>query len=143
LALRPATAADTGALAHILVEGFGGGEDSVRQRVALGIDDPHGPYLLGLLADTPIGAMKLYHTGAKTGIYAFSVLPRYQGQGYGRWMLSQALADLRAQGHTRTMLEVDPDNAPAIVLYRSCGFTLTTTYGYYALAVEPLAPVSP
>ena len=57
-------------------------------------------------------------------IYVLSVNPSYQGRGLGRIMLNQGLVSLRRKGVSRAVLFVDEDNAPALSLYQSYGFTL-------------------
>ena len=57
-------------------------------------------------------------------IYVLSVNPTYQGRGLGRIMLNQGLVALRRKGVSRAVLFVDEDNAPALSLYQSDGFSL-------------------
>ena len=57
-------------------------------------------------------------------IYVLSVNPAFQGRGLGRIMLNQGLVALRRKGVSRAVLFVDEDNAPALSLYQSYGFTL-------------------
>ncbi len=63
----------------------------------------------------------------------FGVLPAYRGQGYGRAMLMDAVAMLAGEGWREMFLEVGTDNDPAVRLYRSSGFRVTSTYGFYEL----------
>lgn len=48
--------------------------------------------------------------------------PGYRRRGLARHVLSEVLAQLRAEGAERCLLEVRASNAPAIALYRRCGF---------------------
>lgn len=48
--------------------------------------------------------------------------PDYRRQGLARRLLEAVLAQLRAEGAERCMLEVRVSNAPAIALYRRLGF---------------------
>jgi mycothiol synthase len=57
-------------------------------------------------------------------IYVLTVSPSHQGRGLGRVMLAAGLYALRRKGVTRVELFVDADNAPALALYQSMGFTL-------------------
>jgi GNAT superfamily N-acetyltransferase len=51
------------------------------------------------------------------------LLPRAQGQGWGRRMLEQQMAALRATGAPGVHLCVAPGNARALAFYRKLGFT--------------------
>ena len=51
-----------------------------------------------------------------------AVLPRYQGRGYGRQLLSQGLAQMQALGASSCYLEVRVSNLSAQALYKSMGF---------------------
>ncbi len=84
-----------------------------------------------------IGGFRLSDLQDATGIYGFGVDPAYQRRGLGRQMLARACA-LAPTGQ-RITLEVDTDNVAAIALYRSAGFTITTTYGYYIFSPTLLA----
>lgn len=67
--------------------------------------------------------------GAEAEVHTLAVDPAHQGQGTGRSLLRELLAP--AAGAT-VFLEVRTDNAPAIALYRSEGFTVVgTRRGYY------------
>ncbi len=92
-------------------------------------------YFLARLADTPIGAFKIFVDAPKAYIYAFGVSPGYPRNGYGREILEDILPRLFAEGWTAVGLEVDADNMPAQALYRAVGFRDVTVYGYYQLAV--------
>jgi mycothiol synthase len=135
LTVRQATARDVETVTRIMSAAFQDDEEAVRRRVSREIVDAHGPFLLAERDGVAVGSLKVYAMGPETGIYAFGVLPEHQGRGYGRAFLMLAMERLAANGDTRFVLEVDPDNAPAIAVYRACGFTPTTTYGYYALDV--------
>ena len=86
-----------------------------------------------------IGGFRLSVMPDSTGIYAFGIDRGYQRQGWGREMLAQACALAAGQGARRITLEVDTDNTAAIALYRSSGFEVTTTYGYYIFSPTLLA----
>lgn len=71
-------------------------------------------------------------TGTVTGFAIVAALPvaevsmlvgrPFRGQGAGRALLEAAVAWARGRGAARVVLEVFDHNAPAIALYRSCGF---------------------
>lgn len=134
LVIRVAAPADTDAVVRVIATAFGDDETQVYRRVTGEMSDASQPFYLALQDGQPAGALKVYHMGDETGIYAFGVLPEYQGRGLGKRILAH-MVDLLRGTTTRFALEVDPDNAPAIATYRACGFEITTTYGYYALEV--------
>jgi len=47
---------------------------------------------------------------------------RYQRRGLGRAVVERVLADAEQEGIVTVTLSVQPDNAPAIALYRATGF---------------------
>ncbi len=70
--------------------------------------------------------------GIVTGIAVVGDLPvaevsmlvghRWRGRGVGRALLEAAIAWAHSRGATKVVLEVFTHNAPAIALYRRCGF---------------------
>ncbi len=59
--------------------------------------------------------------GSEAEVHNIAVRPAAQGRGIGRKMLRQLLS---VAGSRRVLLEVRTDNAPAIALYESEGFTV-------------------
>jgi len=55
-------------------------------------------------------------------VLALAIAPAWQGQGLGRLLLQQVLAQLRAQGCLRCLLEVRRSNLRAQRLYLQAGF---------------------
>jgi ribosomal protein S18 acetylase RimI-like enzyme len=66
-----------------------------------------------------------------------SVLPRLQGRGLGRALVSGALECLRREGLTTASLSVTAGNERACRLYESLGFRLRSTYGAHAWVRPP------
>lgn len=60
-------------------------------------------------------------------VYAVGVHPQAQGSGLGRVLTARGLNHLAEQNLERIVLYVDADNAPAVALYRSLGFTIDET----------------
>jgi mycothiol synthase len=56
-------------------------------------------------------------------IFVIGVDPSYQGRGLGRALAVEGLTRLAANGITAGMLFVAAENAGALALYRSLGFT--------------------
>jgi mycothiol synthase len=136
ITIRSATAADLSTLVDILTEAFDDPEESVRTRVIREIDDACGPFIIGQWQDKVIGCLKVYRSDAKIGLYGVGVLPEFRGRGFGKRIISLTM-DMMAEGRpARFALEVEPDNEPARAAYRSCGFEVTTVYGYYTLIVK-------
>jgi ribosomal protein S18 acetylase RimI-like enzyme len=89
----------------------------------------------GLGCKEPVGCLRVYELEDEFGIYGFVVRPEYRRRGYGRQMLEETIRTLQARSQKRIMLEVDTENTKAINLYRSRGFEVRTTYGYYAVDI--------
>lgn len=61
-----------------------------------------------------------------------AINPSVQGQGIGRYLLTEVLEQCRRQQLHSCFLEVRVSNQPAITLYQSLGFQLLETRkGYY------------
>ena len=52
------------------------------------------------------------------------MIPEARRSGLGRALVEAALESARERGCVRIELDVDEDNAPALALYRACGFRL-------------------
>ena len=66
-------------------------------------------------------------------IFRLTVRGERRRRGLGRILLSRALVELVGRGMDRCFLEVRAANAPALALYRQCGFTpLFRRAAYYA-----------
>jgi ribosomal-protein-alanine N-acetyltransferase len=80
----------------------------------------------------PIGYIAAFLEGDTGYIASIAVHPAQQGKGVGRALMETARARLVAAGARRLALHVRIDNAPAIHLYQSLGFTtLSTIPDYY------------
>lgn len=133
ITLRRASAADADALALVTGTAFGDPPDLIRGHIVRELAEPEVRFYLGLQGDTPVGALKVYSAPGRASIYAFGVRPEYHHRGIGRYILTDTIGLLRAEGRDVITLEVDPDNTPAFNLYRSCGFRIVTRYDYYSL----------
>ena len=70
-------------------------------------------------------------------IYIMGVDPKFQGRGIGRAVTIAGLKHLRYEGIFSAMLYVDSDNASAIQLYSSLGFTEWGRDLLYRYSLEP------
>jgi len=95
-------------------------------------------------------ALVLFREGSsRARLYSTAVAPTRRGQGLGRALLKSAEAAAARRGAAWMRLEVRPDNAAAIDLYRSAGYRPFGRYAAYyedeadALRMEKaLRPVS-
>lgn len=70
-------------------------------------------------------------------IQTIGVLPAFEGQGIGRAMLTELLAEARRRGAATVMLEVRADNPRAQELYARFGFSrIHTRKRYYRDGVD-------
>jgi ribosomal protein S18 acetylase RimI-like enzyme len=133
LELRPATRGDQQAIAHISALGFERDEVSVLAHLVADMESPVERFFVALRDGIPMGTLKIFYAPPRALIYGFTVLPEYQGRGYGREILHQTIRLLSEEGWTHIGLEVETENLRAYNLYLSSGFQHLTTYGYYAL----------
>lgn len=142
LIVHKAEQLDIDALVEVQSQSFDDPEDSTRARIEQCIQHPDQAYFLAVLGDPevgchePVGSFRLDSTDTFVGIYAFGVRPDYQGRGYGRQILEDAIHIIRASSQKAIMLDVDVENSRALHLYRSCGFEIRTTYNYYVLELQ-------
>lgn len=71
-----------------------------------------------------------------------AVLPACQGQGVGRRLWQQFIADGRRRGYRQFSLHVESDNQAAIAWYRALGLEVTGAVWRYEKAL-PAAPAEP
>ena len=60
--------------------------------------------------------------GDEAEILSIAVRRSHRGRGHGRLLMDEALRRLYRERIGTCFLEVDPDNAAAVTLYRSLGF---------------------
>lgn len=146
LHVRDAGLADVEALTAIIAGAFDDPRGEVREAITHDISSGEERWLIGEVVGPhtaePVSGLRALPIPATddataprvAGVYGFGVLPERQGQGWGRRMLRRTLRLLRDEGYQRCSLEVETENTRAFALYRACGFAITTTYEYYALA---------
>tara|TARA_A100001037_G_C15153363_1_gene641304 strand:+ start:5753 stop:6685 length:933 start_codon:yes stop_codon:yes gene_type:complete len=88
----------------------------------------------------PVGYCWTYIYGeesSRTGaISMIGVSPNYRGKGMSGQLLYQGLDNLLSQGCDRVFLEVDSNNAPAIRIYESAGFSQIEELYWYELVTK-------
>ncbi|MGQ0568020.1 MAG: GNAT family N-acetyltransferase [Armatimonadota bacterium] len=124
------------AVAHLISMAFGNPiEEEERRRLARDMGKSTHRFFIGLRAGEPVGSLGVVGQGHRAYIIGFGVLPQSRGRGYGHEMLVWTTDMLRAEHWGEIMIEVDTSNHSAVRLYRSCGFDVTTTYGFYAVTM--------
>ncbi|GAC1473532.1 MAG: GNAT family N-acetyltransferase [Ktedonobacteraceae bacterium] len=139
LAFRKAESSDLSTIVNIQAASFHAPEDSARLFVLRQAHDPRCSYYLMTYGEEPtgcqesVGVLRLDDKDDAIGIFSLGILPDYQGRGYGRQLLEEAIRAVHSYSHAPIFLFVDIENVRASSLYRSCGFTIKTTYDYYIL----------
>ena len=126
-----ATPADSIAIAEIIAEDAGMDVTMFRQVVAGGIETGARQYYVAKAGDATVGTINVDVIDGLPYIYGFVIRPEQRGRGYGKQMLSSTIADIIAERPQPILLEVETDNARALKLYQSFGFTIIRTYDYY------------
>ncbi|WP_416339546.1 GNAT family N-acetyltransferase [Raineyella sp.] len=145
--LRRATAADLPAVLALEQTGFPAREqwseiswrgelDGSDRIVLVAVDPDAGPAVLGVIT---------FLIGPDTAdLMRIIVAPAARGRRVGRGLVRAGLLHLRTRGVEQLLLEVRHDNAPAIGLYRGCGFTtLHTRADYYGPGADALVMRAP
>ncbi len=90
--------------------------------------------ILFLMHDNqPIGFAWIQLEDGMGQIEPIGILPAYQGEGNGRFLLQTALNQLHKRGAAQVKIGVWRDNETAVSLYQSIGFRHRKTLIYYAL----------
>ncbi|MCH8224023.1 MAG: GNAT family N-acetyltransferase [Chloroflexi bacterium] len=136
LSIREATLDDVDDVIRIGMRGFGEDEEKTefrRRRTREWLNEPLRVVYVAEFEGEPVGTATLFLAPDSTDgfINALAVLPEYQGRGYGRQILSEAVGGLIARGRERVKIEVQTDNEGALGLYESVGFERSVTYAYY------------
>lgn len=84
-----------------------------------------------------VGTLRASLTDNVGAVHGFAVDKPLQGKGIGRDVLRRICHDLRSRGADRVELEVAVENAHALGLYTSLGFTPVITEDYYTIACRP------
>lgn len=98
--------------------------------------DSHMDSYLAYMGNTLIGICNIQYTGEDAFIFGIGILPKFQGQGYGRELLLEVLYTMREKGIKSICLSVGSENKKAYGLYKSVGFRVKTQYDYYSYLIE-------
>ncbi|MCH7740763.1 MAG: GNAT family N-acetyltransferase [Chloroflexi bacterium] len=136
LSIREATLDDVDDVVRIGMRGFGEGEDQTefrRRRTRGWLEEPLRVVYVAEFEGRAVGTATLYLVPDSSDgfINGLAVLPQYQGRGFGRQILSDAVDGLISRGRESVKIEVQTDNEGALGLYESAGFEKSVTYAYY------------
>ncbi|MBA3068290.1 MAG: GNAT family N-acetyltransferase [Hyphomonas sp.] len=135
-ALTPDDAAAAAAL-HALAFADGWSEAAFAAQFAAA-----GAVTLGLFDADGLAAFALFqNTAGEADLLTVATHPDRRNQGLARQLITRVMADLVLQAVTRVTLDVAEDNAPALHLYASLGFTEDGRRPRYYTAGRP-APVA-
>jgi ribosomal protein S18 acetylase RimI-like enzyme len=128
--IRPFTPADQTATRRLVLNGLGDHFGQIDETMNPDLDDIETHYLTPghrfVLAErdgTLVGAGALIEETPDTGrLVRMSVDSAHRGQGIGRTLVTHLVAEARARGYHRVVIETNDDWWDAIGLYRACGF---------------------
>ncbi len=119
LTVRPAAPADVTALRAIEITCFGPAAWGAAL-IGAAIADPAQDVLLSTSGDA-YGVVRVVEKTAD--LDRIAAMPQARRQGTGRGMLAHLIDHAMRRGANRMLLEVAEDNAAALALYASAGFT--------------------
>jgi ribosomal protein S18 acetylase RimI-like enzyme len=139
MALHRVASADLDQLAQLNARAFGRSADEARARLAAQVAEPGSRYYIASTGGEAIGLIGAIEELGQVYLRGIGIVPEVQGRGHGRRMLVATIRALLAEGHTQFALDVESDNAPALALYRACGFREANAYEYYELSLASSA----
>lgn len=83
--------------------------------------------------DVPAAVGACAVEGEWAGLSVMRTVERARRQGLARRIVGSLLEQARLAGASRSYLQVEADNAPAVALYETCGFSEAYRYRYWAL----------
>lgn len=116
-------------------------EAALRQTARMDqVDFTQSPVVL--LDGEPAGAALMARRGPVSRVAGMALVPAARRRGAGRALMERLLAEARARGDRRMVLEVIEQNTAAVRLYEAMGFTkMRRLVGFSGPAPAGLAPV--
>lgn len=138
--ISTARASDLDEVLGLEESGFEPGERWSRESWAAEIDNGDRLVLVRHDAHGLIVAVASFSIAAEASdLLRVIVHPASRGRGYGGSLVRAGMEWAKAVGAERMLLEVRPDNAPAVKTYTRLGFKpLSTRRDYYAAGVDAL-----
>jgi ribosomal-protein-alanine N-acetyltransferase len=137
LTIQPVRMADLDAVAELEKAAFH--DFWPAEMLACEIEHPRAILLIALRDGRPVGYAAFRHAAGEAELLRLAVRPEERRRGVGRALFFEGAGRLQAEGVQAVFLEVRLDNAPAIALYESLGFTRTgRRRGYYRDGTDAL-----
>jgi ribosomal protein S18 acetylase RimI-like enzyme len=136
ISVRQADERDVNSLAQLMAKAFQDPIETHFERLKRDIGSPTHRFYIASMAEEPIGCIGVVAENRRAYVIAFGVLAEFRGRGYGRQILTQMVNGLVSENWEDILIETEANNRPAMSLYRSCGFTETTSYNYYAVKTD-------
>ncbi len=131
LRLRPAAEADFQFMVTCSAQAFGDTEEWTRDLLTR-TNEPNRTAYIAELGGEPIAMIRVLRDEREVAdIHGFSVLPAFQGRGFGRQILADTVQSLKGEGRTTIRLDVVIENERALALYQSVGFAVSSAVHFY------------
>ncbi len=131
LEFQLATSDDANLLTRLQALSFDQSEEAAHAHTIRDLTEDTSRTYIVRLKGAPIGKFGTVLEDNGVYIRGVGVVPDYRGRGYGRQILTWAIHQMIAEGHTHLSLDVATENRNALSLYQSCGFHETNVYDYY------------
>lgn len=129
---------DLEAIISLSQEIFKQNYDEAKSIITKAFEAENRTQYIALLDEELIGMCSVSIENNEASVCGLGVVPRCQGNGFGREILNLILADLKAKGRENITIEVDSTNKNAFKLYKNCGFEVETSFDYYRKSIEQL-----
>src|SRR3990167_4785920 len=104
------------------------------------LKNPHYTLLVARYQGQPIGKAHIRRSDDTLSFLSdIAILPSFQGYGFGRELVAQAINEVLLQGGAKVVLDVSANRqSKAFNLYSHHGFQITQQYDYWAVSLERL-----
>jgi ribosomal protein S18 acetylase RimI-like enzyme len=130
VSLRPSTSEDLEDEIQLDIKCFGLDEEGAREFILQMKQSQNEDSFMIEKDGMTVGKIRVSHLNEEAWIFGFCVDPKYQGKGIGRRVLTNVVLTEHQKGFP-IFLEVEANNANALVLYESCGFKSYHSQDYY------------